>query len=115
MKLRDKFMTVCTGCDGDGDGKVENEVFQMGEVKYYYTQCDCENGKEFDWKKVDSEIKDTKESIESLNVNLIALNSLMRENLDVNNDHVLNAFRQLVKYENKVTELETYLAELEEL
>jgi hypothetical protein len=56
--LKDKFMTVCTGCDGDG--KLENEVLQMGEVKYYYTKCDCENGKELDWQKVDLEIKDIK-------------------------------------------------------
>jgi hypothetical protein len=113
MKLRDKFMTVCTGCDGDG--KVEYGVFQMGEVKYYSTQCDCENGKEFDWDKLYKEIESTKESIESLNVNLIALNSLMRENLDVNNNHVLNAFRQLVKYEKEIERLEFYLSELEEL
>jgi hypothetical protein len=39
----------------------------------------------------------------------------MRENLDLNNDHVLNAFRQLVKYEKEIERLELYLAELEDL
>lgn len=111
--LRDKFMTVCTGCDGDG--QVENETFQMGEVKYYYTKCDCENGKEFDWNLVDDEVKQTKEEIESLQVNLIGLNQIMRESLDKNNDHVINAFRQLVEYENKIKELEEYLEKLETL
>ena len=111
--LRDKFMTVCTSCDGDG--QVENETIQMGEVKYYYTKCDCENGKEFGWRLVDAEVKATKEEIESLEVNILALNQIMRNSLDKNNDHVINAFRQLVEYENKISELEEYLEKLEVL
>ena len=111
--LREKFMTVCTGCDGDG--QVENEVLQMGEVKYYYTKCDCEDGKELDWRLVDDEIKQTKENVESLEVNIFSLNQIMRESLDKNNDHVINAFRQLIEYENKIKELEKYLEKLEEI
>ena len=114
MKLRDKFITVCSGCDGTGEYEEPIGGFE-NEVTYKLTQCDCENGKEFDWDKLYKEIESTKESIESLNVNLIALNSIMRENLDVNNDHVLNAFRQLVKYEKEIERLELYLAELDEL
>jgi excinuclease UvrABC ATPase subunit len=114
MKLREKFMTVCAGCDGDG--KVENEVFQMGEVKYYYTQCDCENGKEFDWRKVDDEIKDTKLKIEINQMSVDNHNQFMRDAIKENNEPLaLICLRSLIEYENKVTELETYLAELEEL
>jgi hypothetical protein len=114
MKLRDKFMTVCGACDGTGEYEEPIGGFE-NEVTYKTTVCGCENGKEFDWDKLYKEIEETKESIESLNVNLIALNSLMRENLDLNNDHVLNAFRQLVKYEKEIERLELYLAELEDL
>jgi len=114
MKLRDKFLIVCGGCDGTGEYEEPIGGFE-NEVTYKLTKCDCENGKEFDWDKLYKEIEATKEEIESLNVNIIALNSLMRENLDVNNDHGLNAFIQLVKYENEIERLELYLAELDEL
>jgi excinuclease UvrABC ATPase subunit len=114
MKLRDKFMTVCGGCDGDG--KVENEVFQMGEVKYYYTQCDCENGKEFDWRKVEAEIKTTKQKIEINQMSVDNYNQFMRDAIKDNNDNLaLICLRSLIEYENKVSELELYLAELDEL
>jgi hypothetical protein len=114
MKLREKFMTVCAGCDGDG--KVENEVFQMGEVKYYYTQCDCENGKEFDWRKVDDEIKDTKLKIEEYQESIYRRLQLAREyHTKKELSMVFNAIGLMIESENKVTELKTYLAELEEL
>jgi excinuclease UvrABC ATPase subunit len=114
MKLRDNFLTVCAGCDGDG--KVENEVFQMGEVKYYYTQCDCENGKELDWQKVDSEIKDTKLKIEINQMSVDNHNQFMRDAIKENNEPLaLICLRSLIEYENKATELELYLAELEDL
>jgi excinuclease UvrABC ATPase subunit len=114
MKLREKFMTVCAGCDGDG--KVENEVFQMGEVKYYYTQCDCENGKEFDWRKVEAEIKTTKQKIEINQMSVDNYNQFMRDAIKDNNDNLaLICLRSLIEYENKVSELELYLAELDEL
>ena len=107
-------MTVCAGCDGDG--KVENEVFQMGEVKYYYTQCDCENGKEFDWRKVEAEIKTTKQKIEINQMSVDNYNQFMRDAIKDNNDNLaLICLRSLIEYENKVSELELYLAELDEL
>jgi excinuclease UvrABC ATPase subunit len=112
MKLREKFMTVCGGCDGDG--KVENEVFQMGEVKYYYTQCDCENGKEFDWRKVDDEIKDTKLKIEINQMSVDNHNQFMRDAIKVNNEPLaLICLRSLIEYESEIEELELYLSELE--
>jgi hypothetical protein len=114
MKLRDKFMTVCGGCDGTGEYEEPIGGFE-NEVTYKTTQCDCENGKELDWQKVDEEIKETNLKIEINQMSVDNFNLFMRENLDVNNDHVLNAFRQLVKYEKEIERLELYLAELEEL
>ena len=112
--LRDKFMTVCTGCDGTGTAEEPYTTFG-NETHYRDVVCDCENGKEFGWRLVDAEVKATKEEIESLEVNILALNQIMRNSLDKNNDHVINAFRQLVEYENKISELEEYLEKLEVL
>jgi hypothetical protein len=114
MKLKEKFMTVCSGCDGTGEYEEPIGGFE-NSVTYKLTKCDCENGKELDWQKVDKVIKQTKEIIEALELSIIALNEIMRKNLDVNNDHVLTAFRQIVRYENEISEKETYLAELEEI
>lgn len=112
--LRDKFMTVCTGCDGDG--KVENETFQMGEVKYYYTKCDCEDGKEFDWRLVDDEIKKTNLQIEVNQMSVDNHNQFMRDAIKENNDPLaLICLRSLIEYEKKVKELEEYLEKLEAL
>ena len=55
-------MTVCGGCDGTGEYEEPIGGFE-NEVTYKTTQCDCENGKELDWRKVDSEIKETKNLI----------------------------------------------------
>jgi hypothetical protein len=110
--LKDKFMTVCTGCDGDG--KLENEVLQMGEVNYYYTKCDCENGVELDWQKVNSEIKNTKEKIE---INLMSIdnyNQFMRDAMREDDpSKAITALRLLMEQETKIAELEDYLAKLE--
>ena len=112
-KLRQKFMTTCTGCDGDG--QVENEMFQMGEVKYYYTKCDCEDGKEFNWDKLYKETNETKEEIESLNVNILVHNQLVREYLEKDLIELcISALRELVKYEKQIEVKEEYLAQLEE-
>jgi hypothetical protein len=110
--LKNKFMTVCTGCNGDG--KLENEVLQMGEVNYYYTKCDCENGVELDWQKVNSEIKNTKEKIE---INLMSIdnhNKFMREAMRNKDEYrAILALKLLMEHETKIAELEDYLAELE--
>jgi hypothetical protein len=110
--LKDKFMTVCTGCDGNG--KLENEVLQMGEVNYYYTKCDCENGVELDWQKVNSEIKTTKEKIEINQMSIDNHNKFMREAMrNKDESRAILALELLINYENKIAELEDYLAELE--
>ena len=112
--LREKFMTVCTGCDGDG--KVENETFQMGEVKYYYTKCDCENGKEFDWRLVDDEIKKTNLQIEVNQMSVDNYNQFMRGAMRENNESkAIIALKLLMEHEDKISELEEYIEKLETL
>ena len=112
--LKDKFMTVCTGCDGDG--QVENEVLQMGEVKYYYTKCECENGKEFDLRFVDDEIKKTNLQIEVNQMSVDNYNQFMRGAMRENNESkAIIALKMLMEHEDKITQLEEYIAQLEEL
>jgi hypothetical protein len=115
MKLREKFMTVCTGCDGTGEYEEPIGGFE-NSVTYKTTQCDCDNGKEFDWRKVDDEIKDTKLKIEINQMSVDNYNQFMREAM-CNKDEfrAIASLELLIKHENKVTELETYLAELEGL
>ena len=110
--LREKFLIVCTGCDGDG--KLENEVLQMGEVKYYYTQCGCEDGKDLDWDLIYKEIATTKDAIKHYNESTNIVLQLAREYHDKQDiSLVFNAIGKMKYYENKVTELEEYLAQLE--
>ena len=115
MKLREKFMTVCSGCDGTGEYEEPIGGFE-NSVTYKTTQCDCENGKEFDWQKVDDEIKDTKLKIEINQMSVDNYNQFMREAMrNKDESRAIAALELIIKHENKATELETYLAELEEL
>jgi hypothetical protein len=115
MKLREKFMTVCAGCDGTGKYEEPIGGFE-NSVTYKTTQCDCENGKEFDWRKVDDEIKDTKLKIEINQMSVDNYNQFMREAMrNKDESRAIAALELIIKHENKATELETYLAELEEL
>ena len=115
MKLREKFMTVCAGCDGTGEYEEPIGGFE-NSVTYKLTKCDCENGKEFDWRKVDLEIKDTKLKIEINQMSVDNYNQFMREAMrNKDESRAIAALELLIKHENKATELETYLAELEEL
>jgi len=115
MKLREKFLTVCGGCDGTGEYEEPIGGFE-NSVTYKTTQCDCENGKEFDWQKVDLEIKDTKLKIEINQMSVDNYNQFMREAMcNKDESRAIAALELLIKHENKATELETYLAELEEL
>lgn len=112
--LREKFLTVCTGCDGDG--KLENEVLQMGEVKYYYTQCGCEDGKDLDWDLIYKEIETTKDAIKHYNESTNIVLQLAREYHDKQDlSLVFNAIGKMKYYETKVSELEEYLAQLDEI
>jgi hypothetical protein len=112
--LRDKFMTVCTGCDGTSTA--EEPLMVMGNIVYRDTKCECENGKEFDWRLVDDEIKKTKLQIEINQMSVDNHNQFMRDAIKENNDPLaLICLRSLIEYENKVKELEEYLEKLETL
>jgi hypothetical protein len=113
MKLKQKFMTVCQGCDGTGEYEEPIGGFE-NSVTYKLTKCDCENGKELDWRKVEAEINKTKESIELVNSNIKIYNDITREYLqkDLNN-LCIDALKRLVTYENELERLQIYLYELE--
>jgi hypothetical protein len=113
MKLRDKFMTVCGGCDGTGEYEEPIGGFE-NSVTYKLTKCDCENGKELDWEKVEAEIKDVKLKIKEYQELVESRLEFARESHAKNEVvKVFNLIGLMIEYENKVTELENYLAELE--
>ena len=115
MKLREKFLTVCGGCDGTGEYEEPIGGFE-NEVTYKLTQCDCENGKELDWQKVDLEIKDTKLKIEINQMSVDNYNQFMREAMrNKDESRAIIALKLLIDKESEIEELELYLAELEEL
>jgi hypothetical protein len=110
--LREKFTTVCSGCDGDG--KLENQVLQMGEVKYYYTQCDCEDGKELDWQKIDSEIKDIKGLIKLCEDGINTYLELAKNyTIEKNKGLLFSAMEKYILFEAELLKLENYLEQLE--
>lgn len=113
MKLRDKFMTVCGGCDGTGEFEEPIGGFE-NSVTYKLTQCDCENGKELNWQKVEDEIKDVKGLIklceDSINTYLeLAKNYTIEKNKVL----VYSAMEKYIAFESELLKLETYLSELE--
>jgi hypothetical protein len=112
-ELRQKFMTICTGCDGTG---MFEEVYTTfgNEVKYREVECGCEDGKDLDWQKVDLEIKDTKQKIEINQMSIDNHNKFMREAMrNKHESKAIIALEFLMNYENKVAELEDYLEQLE--
>jgi hypothetical protein len=113
MKLRENFLTVCGGCDGTGEYEEPIGGFE-NSVTYKTTKCDCENGKELDWRKVEAEIKTTKQKIKINQLSVDNHNQFMRKAMrNKNKSRAILALELLIIYENKVTELENYLAELE--
>jgi len=110
--LREKFLTVCQGCDGSG--MIEEPLMIMGEIVYKDVVCECEDGKELDWEKIYSEIKQTELHIELLKTNVKVYNEITREYLEKDlNDLCIHALKGLVRFENELESLENYLAELE--
>ena len=108
-------MTVCGGCDGTGEYEEPIGGFE-NSVTYKLTQCDCENGKELDWQKVDLEIKDTKLKIEITQMSIDNFNLFMRDAMRGNDESkAISALKLLIERETEIEELELYLAELEEL
>jgi hypothetical protein len=115
MKLREKFMTVCSGCDGTGEFEEPIGGFE-NSVTYKLTKCDCENGKELDWEKVEAEIKTTKQKIEINQMSVSNYNQFMREAMrNKDESKAIIALKLLIDTESEIKELEIYLAELEEI
>jgi hypothetical protein len=115
MKLRENFLTVCGGCDGTGEYEQLIGGF-WNSVTYKLTQCDCENGKELDWEKVEAEIKTTKEKIEINKMSVDNYNQFMREAMrNKDESKAIIALKLLIDKESEIEELELYLAELEEI
>lgn len=113
--IREKFLTTCTGCDGTG---MFEEVYTTfgNEVKYREVECGCEDGKDLDWQKVDLEIKKTKDAIKHYNESTNIVLQLAREYHDKQDlSLVFDAIGKMKYYETKVSELEEYLAQLEEI
>jgi hypothetical protein len=111
--LRKKFTIVCSGCDGTG---MFEEIYTTfgNEVKYRDVVCGCENGKELDWQKINSEIKATEKKISTCKMRDTIYNEVLREIYD---KHLLNclpdAVKQLIENERELLKLENYLSELE--
>jgi len=113
MKLRDNFMTVCTSCDGTGEYEEPIGGFE-NSITYKLTKCDCENGKELDWEKVETEIKTTKQKIEINQMSVSNYNQFIREAMRNKDEYrAIIALKLLIDKESEIEELETYLAELE--
>lgn len=107
-------MTVCNGCDGTGT--TEEPLMVMGNIVYRDTKCGCENGKEFDWRLVDDEIKKTKLQIEINQMSVDNYNQFMRGAMRENNESkAIIALKLLMEHEDKITQLEEYIEQLEEL
>jgi hypothetical protein len=115
MKLRENFMTVCGGCDGTGEYEEPIGGFE-NSVTYKLTKCDCENGKELDWRKIDGEIKQTKVKIKEYQ-ELVNFRLQLAREYCVNRIESLTfqAIKSMIEAEDMVTVLEIYLAELEEI
>jgi hypothetical protein len=115
MKLRDKFLTVCTGCDGTG---IFEEIYTTfgNETKYRDVVCGCENGKEFDFGKVNAEVKKTHEAIEGNELTIKVMKELIEEAYFLQNkESVFMRVGKLIEAEKKAIELELYLAELDSI
>jgi hypothetical protein len=113
MKLRENFLTVCGGCDGTGEYEEPIGGFE-NSITYKLTKCDCENGKELDWEKVEAEIKTTKHKIEINQMSVDNYNQFMREAMrNKDESKAIIALKLLIDKESEIEELELYLAELE--
>lgn len=113
--LREKFRTVCTGCNGTGTAEEPYTTFG-NETHYRDVVCDCEDGKEFDWRLVDDEIKKTKLQIEINQMSVDNYNQFMRGAMRENNESkAIIALKMLIEHEDKISELEEYLEKLETL
>jgi len=112
--LREKFMTVCTECDGTGTA--EEPLMVMGNIVYRDTKCDCEDGKELDYAEINKEIKATENKISTCKLRDGIYNEVLREIYDKELTNLFtDAVKQLIENERELVRLEEYLEQLEEL
>jgi hypothetical protein len=113
MKLRENFLIVCGGCDGCGEYEEPIGGFE-NEITYKLTKCDCENGKELDWRKIDAEIKQVKIKIEEHQESIsIKLELAKHYTIEKSKELLFSVMEHVVYHESKLLELEIYLEELE--
>ena len=110
--LREKFTTVCQGCDGFG--VAEEPLMIMGEIVYKDLVCGCEDGKELDWQKIDSEIKDIKGLIKLCEDGINTYLELAKNyTIEKNKGLLYSAMEKYILFEAELLRLEEYLEQLE--
>ena len=110
-----KFLIECGGCDGSGEYEEPIGGFE-NEIAYKLTKCDCENGKELDWRKIDSEIKRTKLKIEEYQEGIsIKLELAKHYTIEKNKELLFSVMSHVVLHESELLEFEEYLEELQEI
>jgi hypothetical protein len=110
--LKEKFTTVCQECDGTL--MIEEPLMVMGEIVYKDVVCGCENGKDLDWQKIDSEIKDIKGLIKLCEDGINTYLELAKNyTIEKNRGLVYSAMAKLIAFETELLRLENYLEQLE--
>jgi rubrerythrin len=111
--LKEKFLTVCQGCDGTGEYEEPIGGFE-NSVTYKLTKCDCEDGKELDWQKIDSEIKDIKGLIKLCEDGINTYLELAKNyTIEKNKSLLFSAMEKYIAFEAELLKLENYLEQLE--
>jgi len=76
--MREKFMTICTDCDGTG--LYEEPFCTFGnETHYRKIECGCEDGKQLDYELINEAIKTTTKEIKQLELSIDTYSMLMHE------------------------------------
>ena len=110
--LKEKFTTVCQGCDGTL--MIEEPLMIMGEIVYKDVVCGCEDGKELDWQKIDSEIKDIKGLIKLCEDGINTYLELAKNyTIEKNKGLLYSAMEKYIAFETELLKLENYLSQLE--
>ena len=111
--LKEKFTIVCSGCDGSGVAEKIYTTFG-NEVQYRDVVCGCEDGKELDWQKIDSEIKDIKGLIKLCEDGINTYLELAKNyTIEKNKSLLFSAMEKYIAFETELLKLENYLEQLE--
>lgn len=113
--LREKFLTICTGCGGTGTAEEPYTTFG-NETHYREVVCDCENGKELDYAEINKEIKATENKISTCKLRDGIYNEVLRELYDKELTNLFpDAVKQLIENERELVRLEEYLEQLDSI